>query len=95
MKLYFTLQENAHFCISEAIISAVEQIKCKQLFQRHSDNESDGSDEEIQALKQRIRIRRKERRRDRVLSEDGGAQGKKSRMNCFQFGSQSCWVSTI
>ncbi|KAJ8030435.1 Run domain Beclin-1-interacting and cysteine-rich domain-containing protein [Holothuria leucospilota] len=67
-------RENAHFCISEAIISAVEQIKCKQLFQRHSDNESDGSDEEIQALKQRIRIRRKERRRDRVLSEEGGAQ---------------------
>ncbi|PIK35736.1 putative run domain Beclin-1 interacting and cysteine-rich containing protein isoform X1 [Apostichopus japonicus] len=27
-------RENAHFCISEAIISAVEQIKCKQMKQR-------------------------------------------------------------
>ncbi|XP_071838386.1 run domain Beclin-1-interacting and cysteine-rich domain-containing protein-like isoform X3 [Apostichopus japonicus] len=66
-------RENAHFCISEAIISAVEQIKCKQMKQR-CDSESDASDEEIQELKQRIRIRRKERRRDRMLLEEEGLQ---------------------
>ena len=34
-------QENAHFCISEAIIAAVEQIKVKQVCKSPSDHESD------------------------------------------------------
>ncbi|XP_071478577.1 run domain Beclin-1-interacting and cysteine-rich domain-containing protein-like [Diadema antillarum] len=63
-------KENAHFCISEAIIAAVEQIKCKQLSkQSPSDHESDASDEEIQQLKQRIRLRRSEKREQRMQSE--------------------------
>ncbi|XP_033118263.1 run domain Beclin-1-interacting and cysteine-rich domain-containing protein-like [Anneissia japonica] len=68
-------RENAHFCISEAIIAAVEQIKCRSLTGNGSDHESDGSDEEIQELKQRIRIRRKERHsqnvRPKYLLSDG------------------------
>ncbi|XP_041482624.1 run domain Beclin-1-interacting and cysteine-rich domain-containing protein-like isoform X1 [Lytechinus variegatus] len=63
-------KENAHFCISEAIIAAVEQIKCRQLTrQTPSDHESDGSDEEIQRLKQRIRLRRTEKRERKLQCE--------------------------
>ncbi|XP_077988027.1 run domain Beclin-1-interacting and cysteine-rich domain-containing protein-like isoform X2 [Glandiceps talaboti] len=58
-------RENAHFSISEAIIAAIEQIKCDQSLK--SDNESDASDEEIQELKQRIRIRRRERRNEKAF----------------------------
>ncbi|XP_038050031.1 run domain Beclin-1-interacting and cysteine-rich domain-containing protein-like isoform X2 [Patiria miniata] len=59
-------RENAHFSISEAIIAAVEQIRCKQQLTSVSDHESDASDEEIQHLKQRIRLRRNEKRRDKL-----------------------------
>ncbi|XP_070537841.1 run domain Beclin-1-interacting and cysteine-rich domain-containing protein-like [Ptychodera flava] len=59
-------RENAHFSISEAIISAIEQIKCNQ-YATKSDDESDASDEEIQELKQRIRIRRRERRKEKAM----------------------------
>lgn len=54
------LQENAHFSISEALIAAIEQMKWNHIIQpqRLSDEESD---EEIQGLKQRIRLRRRER----------------------------------
>ena len=56
------LQENAHFSISEALIAAIEQMKWNQVLrpQVESDHEVE-SDEEIQELKQRIRIRRRER----------------------------------
>ncbi|CAH1183323.1 unnamed protein product [Phaedon cochleariae] len=52
-------RENAHFNISEAIISAMEQIKCKQSYKIV--DEHDDSDPEIMDLKQRIRLRRTER----------------------------------
>ena len=61
-----TPQENAHFCISEAIIAAVEQIKVKQVCKSPSDHESD--DDEIQELKQRIRLRRNEKKRNKIFS---------------------------
>lgn len=53
-------RENAHFSISEAIISAMEQIRCK----RHSnigEEQMDDSDPEIVELKQKIRLRRTKR----------------------------------
>lgn len=53
-------RENAHFNISEAIISAVEHMKCKKDL-RLSDDPTDDSDPEILELKQRIRIRRKQK----------------------------------
>lgn len=49
-------KENAHFCISEALISVIEQIKCNQSLKQAEDE----SDEEIQKLNQHIRIRRRE-----------------------------------
>ena len=62
IKKVFVLQENAHFSISEALIAAIEQMKWNQILRpsEESDPEID-SDEEIQELKQRIRIRRRER----------------------------------
>ncbi|XP_033637474.1 run domain Beclin-1-interacting and cysteine-rich domain-containing protein-like isoform X1 [Asterias rubens] len=59
-------RENAHFSISEAIIAAIEQIRCRKHHRSVSDHESDASDEEIQHLKQRIRLRRTEKRRDKM-----------------------------
>ncbi|VVC29737.1 Putative zinc-RING and/or ribbon,RUN domain,Zinc finger, RING/FYVE/PHD-type [Cinara cedri] len=50
-------RENAHFKISEAIISTIEQIKCNQKL-NFSDKLIEESDEEINQLKQRIRWRR-------------------------------------
>lgn len=53
-------RENAHFSISEAMIAAVEQFKChKEL--NLADEQIDESDEEIRGLKQRIRLRRREK----------------------------------
>ncbi|XP_067118474.1 run domain Beclin-1-interacting and cysteine-rich domain-containing protein isoform X1 [Centruroides vittatus] len=49
-------KENAHFCISEALISVIEQIKCNQSLKQAEEE----SDEEIQKLNQHIRIRRRE-----------------------------------
>ncbi len=62
MSLFVFFQENAHFSISEALIAAIEQMKWNQVLrpQEESDHEVE-SDEEIQELKQRIRIRRRER----------------------------------
>ncbi|KAI8503478.1 hypothetical protein Bbelb_184490 [Branchiostoma belcheri] len=55
-------KENAHFSISEALIAAIEQIRCTQVPRRLSeDEEEDASDEEIQKLKHQIRVRRRER----------------------------------
>ncbi|XP_035675398.1 run domain Beclin-1-interacting and cysteine-rich domain-containing protein-like isoform X1 [Branchiostoma floridae] len=55
-------KENAHFSISEALIAAIEQIRCTQVPRRLSeDEEEDASDEEIQNLKHQIRVRRRER----------------------------------
>ncbi|GIY73287.1 run domain Beclin-1-interacting and cysteine-rich domain-containing protein [Caerostris extrusa] len=57
--------ENAHFCISEAIIAAIEHMKCTRMLKiAEEDNESD---EEIRKLTQRIRIRKKEKQREKVI----------------------------
>ena len=54
-------QENAHFSIAEVLIAAIEQMKWNQVISPRRDSEHDcDSDEEIQKLKQRIRIRRRE-----------------------------------
>jgi hypothetical protein len=53
-------RENAHFSISEAIISAMEQIRCRRDV-KLADDQFDDSDPEIMDLKQRIRIRRREK----------------------------------
>ena len=58
-------QENAHFSISEALIAAIEQMKWNQVIRpAHDSDPSVDSDEEIQELKQRIRIRRNERMKE-------------------------------
>ncbi|XP_057669448.1 run domain Beclin-1-interacting and cysteine-rich domain-containing protein isoform X1 [Diorhabda carinulata] len=53
-------RENAHFSISEAIISAMEQIRCKKRF-NVIEEQLDDSDPEIVDLKQKIRLRRTKR----------------------------------
>ncbi|KAI4464796.1 phox (px) domain-containing protein [Holotrichia oblita] len=53
-------RENAHFSISEAMISAMEQIRCKRNL-KLADEHAEESDEEINNLKQRIRLRRREK----------------------------------
>lgn len=53
-------RENAHFKISEAIISAMEQIKCKKDL-KQAEEQLDDSDPEIVDLKQRIRLRRRQK----------------------------------
>ncbi|GJQ66947.1 hypothetical protein Trydic_g7961 [Trypoxylus dichotomus] len=53
-------RENAHFSISEAMISAMEQIRCKRDL-KLADEHAEESDEEINNLKQRIRLRRREK----------------------------------
>lgn len=59
-------RENAHFSICEAMIAAIEQVKCNRL-QRLLDADAvdDESDEEINRLKQRIRLRRRQRQEER------------------------------
>nr|CAD7438648.1 unnamed protein product [Timema bartmani] len=60
-------RENAHFSISEAMIAAIEQVKCNR--QLHLAEEvaeaGDESDEEINHLKQRIRLRRHQRQEEK------------------------------
>lgn len=53
-------RENAHFNISEAMISAMEQIRCKRDLAL-SDEYMEESDPEIMDLKQRIRLRRNQK----------------------------------
>lgn len=54
-------RENAHFSVSEAMIAAIEQMKCNRQLRTVEDVNEDDSDEEINQLKQRIRIRRRQR----------------------------------
>uniref|UniRef100_A0A1V1FQN1 Putative cysteine-rich protein 5 n=1 Tax=Reticulitermes speratus TaxID=60591 RepID=A0A1V1FQN1_9NEOP len=60
-------RENAHFSISEAMIAVIEQVKCNR--QLHIAEETgevgDESDEEINHLKQRIRMRRRQRQEEK------------------------------
>lgn len=53
-------RENAHFNISEAMISAMEQIRCKRDVTL-TDDQAEDSDPEIVDLKQRIRLRRRQK----------------------------------
>ncbi|XP_075535630.1 run domain Beclin-1-interacting and cysteine-rich domain-containing protein rubicon isoform X3 [Dermacentor variabilis] len=69
-------RENAHIYVSEALIAAFEQMRCSRAVRVAEDDDQDDSDEEIACLRQRIRIRRKERLREKALierrlSEDG------------------------
>lgn len=57
-------RENAHFSISEAIISAIEQVKCNQWLQA-AEEAAEESDEEIIRLKQRIRLRRSQKQEEK------------------------------
>lgn len=57
-------RENAHFSISEAIISAMEQIRCNRNL-KLADEQLDESDPEIMDLKQRIRLRRRQKLAER------------------------------
>ncbi|XP_014203887.1 run domain Beclin-1-interacting and cysteine-rich domain-containing protein [Copidosoma floridanum] len=70
-------RENAHFSISEAMIAAIEQIKCNREL-RSADETVDESDEEINSLKQRIRLRRRQRQEERrkVWTRDLLSDGK-------------------
>lgn len=56
-------RENAHFSISEAMIAAIEQINWRR--QLKVDEDQVESDEEINNLKQRIRLRRKQKQEER------------------------------
>lgn len=59
-------RENAHFSICEAMIAAIEQVKCNRLQRRMLDDAADDeSDEEINRLKQRIRMRRRQRQEEK------------------------------
>lgn len=56
-------RENAHFNICEAMIAAIEQVKCNRQWSL-VDETVEESDEEINNLKQRIRIRRRQRQEE-------------------------------
>ncbi|XP_076242602.1 run domain Beclin-1-interacting and cysteine-rich domain-containing protein rubicon isoform X2 [Calliopsis andreniformis] len=57
-------RENAHFSVCEAMIAAIEQVKCNKHW-RLMDEAAEESDEEINSLKQRIRLRRRQRQEER------------------------------
>ncbi|CAD1472848.1 unnamed protein product [Heterotrigona itama] len=57
-------RENAHFSVSEAMIAAIEQVKCNKQW-RLMEEATEESDEEINSLKQRIRLRRRQRQEER------------------------------
>ncbi|CAH0382427.1 unnamed protein product [Bemisia tabaci] len=58
-------RENAHFSVSDAMIAAIEQVKCNRDFNL-AEEAVDDSDEEINHLKQRIRLRRKQKNQERT-----------------------------
>lgn len=61
-----SLQENAHFSISESLIAAIELMKCNMRRPADEAEEDGDSDSEIQQLKQKIRLRRLQIRRTRL-----------------------------
>ncbi|KAL6254653.1 hypothetical protein P5V15_013959 [Pogonomyrmex californicus] len=66
-------RENAHFSVCEAMIAAIEQVKCNRLQRRLLDDAvDDESDEEINRLKQRIRLRRRQRQVEKCRSRGWG-----------------------
>ncbi|XP_061171620.1 run domain Beclin-1-interacting and cysteine-rich domain-containing protein-like [Saccostrea echinata] len=70
-------KENAHFSISEALIAAIEQMKWNHVISPkvREDPDEEDSDEEINKLKQRIRIRKQQKLREKAkffpTSSDG------------------------
>ncbi|KAL5005068.1 hypothetical protein ScPMuIL_018524 [Solemya velum] len=72
-------KENAHFSISEALIAAIEQMKWNHIIsppEKGYDQEECESDEEIQQLKQRIRLRRRERLKEKARGFPAFSDGK-------------------
>lgn len=59
-------KENAHFSISESLIAAIELMKYNLHRQGEEGEEEGDSDNEIQQLKQKIRLRRQQIRRSRL-----------------------------
>ncbi|KAF3835204.1 hypothetical protein F7725_027762, partial [Dissostichus mawsoni] len=59
-------KENAHFSISESLIAAIELMKYNLRRQQEAGEEEGDSDNEIQQLKQKIRLRRQQIRRSRL-----------------------------
>ncbi|XP_077462997.1 run domain Beclin-1-interacting and cysteine-rich domain-containing protein [Stigmatopora argus] len=59
-------KENAHFSISESLIAAIELMKYNLRRQQEECEEEGDSDSEIQQLKQKIRLRRQQIRRNRL-----------------------------
>ncbi|XP_054282371.1 run domain Beclin-1-interacting and cysteine-rich domain-containing protein-like isoform X2 [Macrosteles quadrilineatus] len=57
-------RENAHFAISEAMIAAIEQVKFN-MWAKVAEDTIEESDEEINNLKQRIRLRRRQKQEER------------------------------
>ncbi|CAB4006290.1 Hypothetical predicted protein [Paramuricea clavata] len=63
-------RENAHFSISEALICAIEQMKCENAYDSDLDEDDDDeSDEEI--LQLRAKIKRKMARKRRSKKQEG------------------------
>eukprot|EP00795_Rhopilema_esculentum_P016901 gene16901-8385_t len=59
-------KENAHFSICEALITAIEQMRCSKQF----DSESDESDEEIRALKRKIKEKKLRKRMSKIETQN-------------------------
>ncbi|XP_046676847.1 run domain Beclin-1-interacting and cysteine-rich domain-containing protein isoform X2 [Homalodisca vitripennis] len=57
-------RENAHFAISEAMIAAIEQVKFN-MWTKATEDTIEESDEEINRLKQRIRLRRRQKQEEK------------------------------
>nr|XP_046246935.1 run domain Beclin-1-interacting and cysteine-rich domain-containing protein isoform X2 [Scatophagus argus] len=85
-------KENAHFSISESLIAAIELMKYNLRRQQEEGEEEGDSDCEIQQLKQKIRLRRQQIRRNRLPpcatsqhifhSTDSGGSRRSSQDSC-------------
>ncbi|XP_076581843.1 run domain Beclin-1-interacting and cysteine-rich domain-containing protein isoform X2 [Chaetodon auriga] len=85
-------KENAHFSISESLIAAIELMKYNLRRQEEEGEEEGDSDCEIQQLKQKIRLRRQQIRRNRLPpcttshhifhSTDSGGSRRSSQDSC-------------
>lgn len=85
-------KENAHFSISESLIAAIELMKYNLRRQEEEGEEEGDSDCEIQQLKQKIRLRRQQIRRNRLTpsaasshffhSTDSGTSRRSSHDSC-------------
>nr|XP_020452311.1 run domain Beclin-1-interacting and cysteine-rich domain-containing protein isoform X1 [Monopterus albus] len=85
-------KENAHFRISESLIAAIELMKYNLRRQEEEGEEEGDSDCEIQQLKQKIRLRRQQIRRNRLPpcatsqhvfhSTDSGGSRRSSQDSC-------------